>query len=68
VRSRFPNALDVRIDNPELPQPISREERRLTGRSPRALFDAFLAEGGIDDLRLGALFDELNDQITGGRP
>ncbi len=68
VRSRFPNALDVRIDNPELPQPISREERRLTGRSPRALFDAFLADGGIDDVRLGALFDELNDQITGGRP
>jgi len=43
-------------------------EPNLMGRSPRALFDAFLADGGIDDVRLGALFDELNDQITGSRP
>jgi exonuclease SbcD len=68
VRTRFPNALDVRIDNPDLPEPVAHEQRRLTGRSPRALFDAFLADGGIDDVRLGTLFDELNDQITGGRP
>ena len=66
VRHRFPNALDVRIEVAETPERRG-PSPRLLSRTPRALFDAYLAEIPVEDPRLGALFDELHDELTGGR-
>ena len=38
--------------------------RRLDGRSPSELFGAYLADEGVDDPRLCALFDELLEEVT----
>ena len=38
--------------------------RRLDGRSPSELFGAYLADQGVDDPRLSALFDELLEEVT----
>ena len=64
VRRRFPEALDVRVEAPA--SDAWPALTRPTARSPRGLFDAFLAEQQIDDARLGALFDTLLDELTTG--
>ncbi|MFN8040418.1 MAG: exonuclease subunit SbcD [Acidimicrobiales bacterium] len=70
VRELFPGAVDVRLEPPEA-EPADRSGRgddgptRL-GRSPRELFGEYLADEGVDDERLVALFDELLDAATAG--
>jgi exonuclease SbcD len=58
VRRVLPNALDVRVELPEVgpaPKPPDR------GHSPQELFAAYLDEQGLDDQRLHDLFAELLD-------
>ncbi len=59
VRDMFGDAVvEVRVDNPDAPAhraPTTRHD----GRAPQALFEAFLAEQGIDDKRITDLFVEL---------
>jgi len=63
VRDRFPQAVDVVVEAPAAPSGGPRrpgaEARR--GRSPSELFAEYLAERGVADPRLGALFGRLLD-------
>ncbi len=58
MRELLPDALEVRIERPgsaTVRSPAA--DRHL--RTPQTAFAAYLAANGIDDPRLGALFDEL---------
>lgn len=59
--SRGERLVDVVLRSSAAPVP---ERRRVEGRSPRELFGDFLAERGVDDPRLLALFDELHDEAV----
>lgn len=60
VRALFPGAVDVVVESGGSDGRPARESR--AGRSPRELFDAYLADAGVDDPRLGALFDEVLEE------
>jgi exonuclease SbcD len=67
VREQLPNVLDVQIDEEFRPRATGQPHRpsRL-GRSPTDLFADFLEESGVADGRVGNLFAELLDEVTGG--
>jgi exonuclease SbcD len=67
VREQLPNVLDVQIDEEFRPRATGQPHRpsRL-GRSPTDLFADFLTESGVEDGRVGNLFAELLDEVTGG--
>lgn len=68
VRALFPGAVDVVVERPEAecaagaqgPERLSR-----AGRGPAELFGGFLAERGIEDPALVALFAEVLNEIEG---
>ena len=66
VRSLFPGAVDVVVESPGAAAAgaTGAGAPRLDGRSPSALFAAYLADQGVDDARLSALFEELLDEVT----
>ena len=67
VREALPNVLEVQIDEAFRPRATGqvRTKSRL-GRSPTELFADFLAESQVDDQRVGNLFAQLLDEVTGG--
>ena len=65
VQQLLPRALQVRIDPDVLPDSGERQVRaRRTGRSPRELFSAYLAERGHDDPAVTELFDRLYAEVS----
>jgi len=70
VRTLFPAAVDVVVEQPGRDGRDGREEREgdarqpsnRTGRTPQELFGEYLSEQGIDDERLTKLFAELLDE------
>jgi exonuclease SbcD len=62
VRDIFPNAVDVVLDGSTDGRSTELETR--VGRSPRELFDTYLASVGVDDAALTALFDELYEETA----
>ena len=68
VRALFPGAVDVVVETGAGGGPgttADGDETRLEGRSPAELFGAYLAQAGVEDPRLGALFDELLEEVGG---
>jgi exonuclease SbcD len=67
VRELFPSAVDVVVEPPggTVGTPGSTRPSR-AGRSPVELFADYLAESGVDDPRLTALFGELHDEVVSG--
>lgn len=63
VREKLPNALDVRVLRRAAAATSSPRGKRPGTQRPRDLFSAYLAERGIEDSRLLALFDELVEEI-----
>jgi len=63
VRDLFPHAVDITVHRSEHEVPTVERAARL-GRSPRELFDEYLAEQGVEDDRLTALFDDLLEEVT----
>jgi exonuclease SbcD len=63
VRTVLRGAVDIKVAAPELERPLPRVDR--VGRRPDQLFHAYLAERGIDDARLEALFVDLYDGAVG---
>jgi exonuclease SbcD len=64
VRSLFRGAVDVVVEAPGGSAPGVVGERRLDGRSPSELFGAYLADQGVEDGRLTALFDEVLEEVA----
>jgi exonuclease SbcD len=64
VRELFPTAVEVTARPAEGSTTAERPAR--LGRSPEELFAEYLAEGGVDDDRLTALFHELHDEVVAG--
>ena len=64
MRALFPGAVDVVVEAPGRAVDGEPTEPRLDGRSPSELFGAYLADQGVDDPRLSALFDELLEEVT----
>jgi exonuclease SbcD len=68
VRARFPNAVDVFIEDPSAvagAPPAEAVAERATGvSSPHELFSSYLADQGAGDDRLLALFDRLLDELA----
>jgi exonuclease SbcD len=69
VRDKLPNTLEVLLDDAHRPRPGGgrREGDRPSrvGRSPVQLFGDYLAEQNIADPRIGAMFAELLDEVSG---
>jgi exonuclease SbcD len=63
VRTVLPGAVDIKVAVPDLERPAPRVDR--AGRWPDELFHVYLAERGIDDARLEALFVDLYDTAVG---
>jgi exonuclease SbcD len=64
VRALFPGAVDVVVEPPGgVDASPAVPARRLDGRSPSELFAAYLDDQDVDDPRLGALFDELLEEL-----
>jgi exonuclease SbcD len=61
VRDLLPNAIDVRLQRSEEPGRITAER---SGLNPHELFSAFLAESGVEDVRLERLFASLLDDVV----
>jgi DNA repair protein SbcD/Mre11 len=67
VRDKLPNTLEVLLDDAHRParrQP-GRDRPSRIGRGPVQLFGDYLAEQNVDDPRLGAMFSELLEEISG---
>lgn len=73
VRTRFPNAVDVLVEDPNAavagsnPVGVSAADgagRASGGRNPHELFASYLAEQGVADPRLVDLFDRLLDDAV----
>jgi exonuclease SbcD len=66
VTEALPNALEVRID-PDFAAEVNapRPSGGTGERTPGELFAEYLAAQGVADPRLGALFAELHDHVTG---
>jgi exonuclease SbcD len=62
VRQLFANCVDVIVERPDDDGDDSTRPDR-AGRTPRQLFDQYLTEQGVDDARLGTLFDELLEEV-----
>lgn len=61
VRAWFPHAVDVVVRTPDdVAQPA---RPGLEGRSPSELFRAYLAEVGVDDVRVAEAFDALVEEV-----
>jgi exonuclease SbcD len=58
VRELFPNCVDVMVERPD-GGAGDRARPQRAGRTPHELFGQYLAEKGVEDPRLVALFDEL---------
>ena len=71
VRARFPNAVDVLVEDPSAApagsgsrsEAADAVQRTAGSTSPHELFSAYLADQGADDARLVALFDRLLDEL-----
>ena len=63
VRTVLPGAVDIKVAATNLERPAPRVDR--AGRRPDELFHVYLAERGIDDARLEALFVDLYDAAVG---
>jgi exonuclease SbcD len=63
VRALFPDAVDVMVERPE-PEGGRDPVISRAGLTPHELFDAYLAQQGVDDPRLLTLFDELLDEAA----
>ncbi len=59
VRALFPTAVEVRVEPPEGTTRAELPDPGVDQRNPTELFAGYLADRGIDDPRLGALFGEL---------
>jgi exonuclease SbcD len=68
VREQLPDVLEVQIDEEFRPRATARigEGSTRLGRPPTSLFADFLAEQNVEDGRVGGLFAELLDEVTGG--
>jgi exonuclease SbcD len=67
VREALPNVLEVQIDEAFRPRATGQvRARSRLGRSPTELFADFLAESQVDDRRVGNLFAQLLDEVSGG--
>jgi DNA repair protein SbcD/Mre11 len=67
VREALPNALEVRLDDRFRPQSSrGATSQGQLGRSPQQLFADFLAERGVSDERVGAMFAGLLEEVTQG--
>lgn len=66
VRELLPNAVQVSARAPEVAGGGPRPAR--LGRSPEELFAEYLAEQGVDDERLLALFRDLHDELSEPEP
>jgi len=69
VRDKLPNTLEVLLDDAHRPRPgggrSDGDRPSRVGRSPAELFSDYLAEQNIADPRIGAMFAELLDEVTG---
>lgn len=67
VREKLPGTLEVLLDDAHRPRPGGDSGGRPSraGRSPMELFSDYLAEQSVADPRIGAMFAELLDEITG---
>jgi DNA repair protein SbcD/Mre11 len=63
VQELLPRALEVRIDLPALPDTATTAVRSAEGRSPRELFGEYLGAKGVADEAVGALFNELYEEV-----
>ncbi|MGH3749242.1 MAG: exonuclease SbcCD subunit D [Micromonosporaceae bacterium] len=63
VQELLPYALEVRIDPEVLADPGGAPRTARSGRSPRELFSAYLAEHGHDDPAVRQLFDQLYAEV-----
>jgi exonuclease SbcD len=63
VRALFPDAVDVAVERPDADGLRAPRSAR-SGRPPRELFGAYLAEQSIDDEQLLVLFDDLLDEVS----
>lgn len=69
VQELLPRALEIRIDSAaltDLDQPAAPTQR--AGRSPTDLFAEYLTAKGIGDVAVGALFDQLHDDLMNNQP
>jgi exonuclease SbcD len=65
VQELLPRALEVRIDPSVVPTATAPARTAgSTARSPRELFGEYLATKGIDDPAVGALFNDLYDEVV----
>jgi DNA repair protein SbcD/Mre11 len=69
VRDKLPNTLEVLLDDAHRPRPgggrRDGDRPSRVGRNPVQLFSDYLAEQNIADPRIGAMFAELLDEVTG---
>jgi DNA repair protein SbcD/Mre11 len=67
VREKLPGTLEVLLDDAHRPRPGGDSGGRPSraGRSPMELFGDYLAEQSVADPRIGAMFAELLDEVTG---
>jgi DNA repair protein SbcD/Mre11 len=67
VREQLPGTLEVLLDDAHRPRPGTSSGGRPSraGRSPVELFNDYLAEQSVADPRIGAMFAELLDEVTG---
>ncbi|HEX4724602.1 MAG TPA: exonuclease SbcCD subunit D [Pseudonocardiaceae bacterium] len=68
IRDALPGVLEVQIDEAFRPRATGqvRTGPSRLGKSPTELFADFLTESQVDDARVGNLFAELLDEVTGG--
>jgi exonuclease SbcD len=64
VQELLPRALEVRIDPAALPDLPQAPAQARAGRSPTELFAEYLGAKGIADDAVGALFNELHDELA----
>jgi exonuclease SbcD len=65
VRDKLPNTLTVLLADEFKPRLARGDGRSRVGRTPTQLFTDYLAEQRIDDARVGRLFADLLDEVTG---
>jgi len=70
VRDKLPNALEVTLDDAHRPRPgaASGDRPSRIGRGPAELFGDYLREQKLDDPRIGSMFADLLDEVTGAVP
>jgi exonuclease SbcD len=63
VRQMLPGAVDVVVATPDALAGHGRPELSRSGRAPTELFSSYLAEQGVDDEQVEALFAELLEDV-----